>query len=158
VNKSERAGLLAQLPNYVDLLRIGVEAGWSFDQSAAYLIDHFPGPTSELLRRTYASINSGAQTRDSALRELSSTCGVDELSRLINTLLTSEQTGGNISQLLALQAEDLRREQRNARERRVKRTPMKMTFVTVIFIFPAILCTLLAPAVVTVLHNVLNVG
>jgi tight adherence protein C len=134
-----------------------VEVGWSFDQAVAYINDHFRSPVTVLLRQTYAAIAAG-QARHDALRALGEQCNIPALSALLNTILVTEQSGGSIGPMLRIQAEDLRMAQRQRIEQKIKKTPMKMTLVTTLFIFPSILCTLLAPAAVTVMQNLLHIG
>ena len=157
MNRQYSAVLVRELPSFTDLLLVGVEAGWTFDQTMGYLINNHPSPLAGQFQPAYTAISAG-RPREEALRDLSARCQVPQLARLIDSVLIIEKSGGALVPMLKMQAEDLRRAQRQRTERKVKQTPLKMTLVTAVFIFPAVLCTLMAPAAVTVLSNLFHVS
>ena len=88
MNRTERRLVVRDLPAFVDLLLVGVEMGWSFDQAVAYINEHFRSPVTVLLRQTYAAIAAG-ESRHEALRSLSERCAIPEFSGLLNTILVT---------------------------------------------------------------------
>ena len=144
------AEIARSLPNAVDLLTIGLEAGWSMNQSAQYIIDHYHTPFSEELRAVYTEVGQGRDTAP-ALRAMAQRCGLPEVDTLVSTIITCQATGAELAPLLRIQAEEIRRRRRARVEAKVRTAPMKMTVAMAGCIFPAIFAAVLAPAVVSVL-------
>lgn len=152
MKRAARDQIRSVLPNTVDLLVIGVEAGWSLDQSVAYITQHTDDQLSREFKTAYAEIASGIP-RHEALRGVADRCQVTELTTVITTILTSETTGASVAPLLRVQSDELRRRSRQRAEEQIRKAPLKMTGCMAVFIFPSIFCALLAPAVVTVIHS-----
>jgi len=157
VKKADRVAILRDLPSFVDLLLVGVEAGWSLDQCFAYLIENYQSPLSTEFGRVYAA-SGGAISREDALKAVALQGNIEDLTKLLSTIAITQQSGAQLAPVLRLQAQEIRREQNQRRQRKVRSTPTKMTLVTVVFIFPSILCTLLAPAVAKVAHDLLHIS
>ena len=156
MNKSDRFELARSLPAALDLITIGVEAGWSFEQSAQFIADRYRTPVADQLRQALADIAAGTPRRD-ALRAMADRCQLPEMTTVVSAILTSDETGADLTPLLRFQAEDVRVRQRQRVEEQIAKTPVKMTLPMVGCIFPATLITLLAPGAVRVLHDVLHI-
>lgn len=157
MNRKSREQISKSLPDMVDLIAVGVEAGWSFDQCIDYLVKRFRNPATLQFQAAYAEIAAGTP-KPLALHAMAARCGVDDLTTFVQTVLTSEQTSASLVELVRLQSQEIRRRHRVRSEERVRRAPMKMTMASVVFIFPAILLALGAPAAVTIFQNVLHIS
>jgi tight adherence protein C len=100
-------------------------------------------------------INAGAE-RDRALRNLAERTGVDEVASLCNILIQSDRFGTSIAQALKVQSDTLRTTRRQKLEELAAKTPVKLVFPLLLFIFPAILVVILGPAVIRISENLLK--
>jgi tight adherence protein C len=157
MNRKARDQISKSLPDMVDLIRVGIEAGWSFDQCVDYLVKRFNNPATRQFKAAYAEIARGTP-KAAALHAMATRCRVEDLTTFVQTVLMSEQTGGGLVELVRLQSEEIRRRHRVRSEERVHKAPIKMTMASAVFIFPAILLALGAPAAVTIFHDVLHIG
>jgi len=157
MNRTARDEISKSLPDMVDLTAVGMEAGWSFDQCVDYLVKRFDNPATRQFKAAYAEIAAGTP-KAAALHAMATRCGVDDLTTFVQTVLTAEQTGAGLVQLVRPQSEEIRRRHRVRSEERVRKAPLKMTMASVVFIFPAIFLALGAPAAVSIFHDVLHIG
>jgi tight adherence protein C len=86
--------------------------------------------------------------RQQALKNLGERTGVDELISLCNILIQSERFGTSIAQALKTQSDFIRTARRQKLESLAAKTPVKLIFPMLLFIFPAIMVVLLGPAVI----------
>ncbi|MBM4273669.1 MAG: type II secretion system F family protein [Deltaproteobacteria bacterium] len=144
-----------ELPDALDLMVVCVEAGQGLNAAIKRVADelmasspHLPG---ELLK-VNLEINAG-QDREQALRHLAERTGVEEVASLCNILIQSERFGTSIAQTLKVQSEALRTTRRLKLEEQAAKTPVKLVFPLILFIFPAILVVILGPAIIRVSSN-----
>jgi tight adherence protein C len=84
--------------------------------------------------------------REQALRNLGERTGVEELISLCNILIQSDRYGTSIGQALKTQSDFMRTSRRQKLEELAAKTPVKLVFPLLLFIFPAIMVVLLGPA------------
>jgi tight adherence protein C len=92
-------------------------------------------------------INAGVD-REEALKNLGERTGVDEVISLCNILVQSDRFGTSIGQALKTQSETLRTTRRQKLEELAAKTPVKLLFPLIFFIFPAVLVVILGPVVI----------
>jgi tight adherence protein C len=73
---------------------------------------------------------------------------VDELVSLCNILIQSERFGTSIAQALKIQSDYIRTDRRQKLEAMAAKTPVKLLFPMLLFIFPAIMVVILGPAII----------
>jgi tight adherence protein C len=136
------------LPDALDLLVVCVEAGQGLDAAikrvSEDLQDSSPIISQELLLvnlETMAGLD-----RQQALKNLGERTGVEELISLCNVLIQSERFGTSIAQALKTQSDYMRTARRQRLEGMAAKTPVKLVFPMLLFIFPAIMVVLLGPA------------
>ena len=88
--------------------------------------------------------------RQQALRNLGERTGVEELISLCNVLIQSDRFGTSIAQALKTQSDFMRTARRLRLETMAAKTPVKLVFPMLLFIFPAIIVVILGPAFIMV--------
>ena len=136
------------LPDALDLLVVCVEAGQGLDAAikrvSEDLQDSSPIISQELLLVNLETM-AGLE-RQQALKNLGERTGVEELISLCNVLIQSERFGTSIAQALKTQSDYMRTARRQRLEGMAAKTPVKLVFPMLLFIFPAIMVVLLGPA------------
>jgi tight adherence protein C len=140
------------LPDALDLLVVCVEAGQGLNAAikrvAADLMDSSPIISQELLL-VNLEIMAGLE-REQALKNLGERTGVEELISLCHILIQSDRFGTSIAQALKTQSDFMRTTRRQKLEEMAAKTPVKLVFPLLLFIFPAIMVVLLGPAFIRI--------
>ncbi len=146
------------LPDALDLMVVCVEAGQGLNAAMKRVAEEMrlsdPELAGEILQ-VNLEISAGAE-REQALRHLAERTGVEEVSSLCNILIQSDRFGTSIAQALKVQSETLRTTRRQKLEELAAKTPVKLVFPLLLFIFPAILVVILGPAVIRISENLLK--
>jgi tight adherence protein C len=136
------------LPDALDLLVVCVEAGQGLD-AAIKRVSEDLRESSPIISRELLLVNLETMAgldRQTALKNLGERTGVEELVSLCNVLIQSERFGTSIAQALKTQSEYMRTARRQRLEGMAAKTPVKLVFPMLLFIFPAIMVVLLGPA------------
>lgn len=140
-----RDAIRRDLPDTLDLLAISVEAGVGFEGALGVVCDNFTSPLADEFARTLREMELGLPRRE-ALHNLKKRTEVPELSNFVLTLTQADALGMPVGRVLKTSAEEMRsKRQQWAREKAAK-LPVKMLFPLVLFVFPAIMVTVLGPA------------
>jgi tight adherence protein C len=83
---------------------------------------------------------------DGALKKLSDRAGTPEISSFTRAIIQADQLGISLGRLLRVQAAESRLKRQAAAEEKAMKSPIKMLFPTVIFIFPAMFIVILGPS------------
>lgn len=141
------------LPDALDLLVVCIEAGISLDAAvlrvAKDLGSVHPELASELLVVNRKS-NAG-MAREDALRALWTRTGVEEVRTLVSHIVQGEKWGTSSGKVLRVYSETLRRQRRQAAEKKAATLPVKMLLPLGLFIFPSIFLILLGPVILNVM-------
>jgi len=135
--RKRRETLRAQLPDALDLLAVSVEAGLGFDGAVAKLTEHMEGALAEEFSLTLGEMRIG-EGRHDALKKLAARASTPEVASFSRAIIQADQLG--------MQAGDSRLKRQAAAEERAMKSPIKMLFPTVLFIFPAMFLVILGPA------------
>ncbi len=148
MTRSRQHKIKEALPDALDLLVVCVEAGQGLDAAIKRVSEDLqtssPVISQELLL-VNLEIMAGLE-RQQALKNLGERTGVDELISLCNVLIQSERFGTSIAQALKAQSDYMRVSRRQRLEGLAAKTPVKLVFPMLLFIFPAIMVVLLGPA------------
>ncbi len=147
VNQRKRE-IRKALPDALDMLTIGVEAGMAFESALVRVGDKWNNALTREFRRAVAEMRVGTP-RDEALRRMAERTGVQEVSTFVAVLIQSNQLGVSIAQVLHAQAAQVRTRRRQRAEELAQQASVKMVFPLVLFIFPAMFVVALGPAVPT---------
>jgi tight adherence protein C len=146
-----REEMRRELPDALDILAVSVEAGLGFDGALAKLGEHKDGPLSEQFGLVLSELSIG-ESRQHALRRMAERVDINELTSVTTSLIQSEQLGTPLGHVLRTQAGESRHRRRVAAEEQASKAPVKMVLPTGIFILPAIIIVLVAPAMLTIFN------
>lgn len=145
------------LPDAIDMLTIGVEAGLAFESALLRVAEQWDNALTEEFRRTVREMRLGA-AREEALQHMAERTGVDALATFVAVLVQSTRLGVSIAQVLNSQAHQMRVKRRQLAQEQAQQASVKMVFPLVLFIFPAIFVVLLGPSVPNFLEFFGNVS
>ena len=148
--RQRREVLKAQLPDALDLLAVSVEAGLGFDGAVVKLTEHMDGPLIEEFSLTLGEMRIG-ESRHDALKKLADRADTPEVASFSRAIIQADQLGISLGRILRLQATDSRLKRQAAAEERAMKSPIKMLFPTVLFIFPAMFIVILGPAMLNLM-------
>ncbi len=143
--RKRRDAIRAQLPDALDLLAVSVEAGLGFDGAVDKLTEHMEGALAEEFALTLGEIRIG-ESRQDALKKLAERAAAPEVASFSRAIIQADQLGISLGRILRVQAADSRLKRQAAAEERAMKSPIKMLFPTVLFIFPAMFLVILGPA------------
>lgn len=138
---------LRELPDFLDLLTVSLEAGLGFDTALNKLVSKSEGVLAEEFHRCLEEIRLG-KTRREALLGVRDRLLIDELRVLINSILQAEKLGIGLVQVLRVQSQEVREQRKQRAEEAAMKAPIKMLFPLVLFIFPSLFIVLLGPALI----------
>lgn len=146
--RRRQAAITQALPDLLDLLMLCVEAGLSLEQSIGRLareLARFSPLLAQELHVLSFELDAG-RGRLIALRHFAWRIGVPAVDSLVSLLAQAERFGTRVSDALAAQAEQVRRERRRSAERAAAVIGLKLLFPLVFCIFPGLLVVLVGPA------------
>ncbi|MDI6853745.1 MAG: type II secretion system F family protein [Deltaproteobacteria bacterium] len=143
------------LPDALDLLVVCVEAGQGLNAALKRVAEDLklsnPALSKEL-GLVNLEINAGLE-RETALRNLAERTGVEDVSSLCSMLIQSDRFGTSMAQALKVQSEMLRTTRRQRLEELAAKTPVKLVFPLLLFIFPALMVVIIGPAAIRIMEN-----
>lgn len=134
------------LPDALDMLTIGVEAGLAFESALLRVGQQWQNPLTDEFNRVVGEMHMGSG-RVRALERMVERTGVAELATFVAVLVQSTQLGVSIAQVLHSQAEQMRTIRRQRAEEQARQASVKIVVVLVFFIFPSMFIVILGPAV-----------
>ena len=149
--RKRREAIRSQLPDALDLLAVSVEAGLGFDGAVAKLTEHMEGPLAEEFSLTLGEMRIG-ESRHDALKKLAERAAAPEVASFCRAIIQADQLGISLGRLLRVQAAESRLKRQAAAEEKAMKSPIKMLFPTVIFIFPAMFIVILGPAMLNLME------
>ena len=145
------------LPNALDLLTIGVEAGLGLDQAIVHVskeLTRAHPEISEEFSMVHLETRAGKRRSDS-LRSLAERTGVLEVKKLVAVLIQADRFGTSIAQSLRSHAEHLRIQARQTAEEKAAKLGVKLVFPIFFFILPALFVITVGPVVVRIFQDLL---
>lgn len=143
---------LMELPDFLDLLTVCLEAGLGFDLALSKIISKNSGILSNEFHICLEEIRLG-KTRREALTGIKERLGFDEIKSLINNILQAEKLGISIVSVLRIKSTEERDKRKQRAEEAAMKAPIKILFPLVIFIFPSIFIVLLGPAIIQLMNG-----
>jgi tight adherence protein C len=150
--KKRQKAILRALPDALDMLTIGVEAGLAFESALLRVGEQWDNPLTLELRRVVREMRMGT-SRNDALRRLVDRTGVEDLSTFVAVLIQSSQLGVSIAHVLHSQAAQMREVRRQRAEELARQASVKIVVVLVFFIFPSLFIVILGPAVPQIMET-----
>ena len=146
----QRRNLITRaLPDALDMLTIGVEAGLAFESALLRVSEKWHNPLTDEFRRTVSEMRVGTSREDALLR-LAERCDVPDLNTFVAILVQSSQLGVSISQVLHNQAAEMRLKRRQRAEELARQAGIKIMIPLAFLIFPALFVVILGPAIPTI--------
>lgn len=134
------------LPDALDMMTVGVEAGLAFESALAKVGEQWDNALTRELHRAVIEMRVGVP-RSEALERMAQRAGVQELSTFVAVLVQSHQMGVSIAHVLHDQAALMRERRRQRVEELARQASVKMVFPLVFLIFPALMVVVLGPSV-----------
>lgn len=144
--------LRRQLPEFLDLLCVSVQAGLSFDGAVAKIIIRMKGPLIDEFTRFQNDVGLG-MTHQYALNQLARRCDLEEVYLFTTSVIQAEKLGTSMTRTLKVQADNMRDRHRQWVRGEALKAPVKIIFPMVLFIFPSIFVVLLFPSVLSIARN-----
>ena len=83
--------------------------------------------------------------RREALKDVITRTEVPDLANFISAIIQADQLGVSVTQVLAVQSDQMRTLRRQRAEEQANQAPLKMLFPMLLFIFPALCIVILGP-------------
>ena len=150
--KERRKELRRQLPEFLDLLCVSVQAGLSFDGAVSKIVARMKGALVDEFKRMQNDISLGV-THQHALTQMAKRCDLEEIYLFTTSVIQAERLGTSMARTLKTQADNMRDRHKQYVKAEALKAPVKMIFPMVFFIFPAIFVVLLFPAILLIMKN-----
>ena len=137
------------LPDVLDLLSVSVEAGLGFDAALQKVVEKSEGPLAEEFALALNEIRMGKPRRE-ALRDMAERVKLDDVSTFVGAIVQADSLGVSVSNVLTVQAEQVRQKRRQRAEEKAQKAPVKILIPMLFFIFPALFVVLLGPALLEI--------
>jgi len=138
--ESRRDEVIRELPLYVDMLTLALEAGGSLSVALKVATERSPD---SVLRRAFIRVQGdlrAGRSRAEALRALGERLDMPAISPLVAALVQADASGGSLAAVLRAQSEQRLNERFARAEKRAMEAPVRMLGPLVLCIFP---CTFL---------------
>lgn len=133
-----RRKVAKEFPFLLDLLVLSMRAGLNYSGSLAQAINSLPnGPVKDEFGKLLREIRAGKVRRD-ALLDLAARMNIVSVSNFVSAINQAEETGGEIVEVLTVQAEQRRAERFNEAEAAANKAPVKMLLPMMLFLFPIV--------------------
>lgn len=155
-NKKKRElSVRADLPFFVDLLALSVEAGLDFFSAIQKIVDKAEGNESVLaeeLATVLKDIKIGS-SKQQALKDLADRLDMNEITSFVAVLIDAEHTGAPISQVLKDQSGQMRLERFVRAEKAGARASQAILIPVMLFIVPAVFIMVFGPVAISFLYG-----
>ncbi len=144
--KRHLEGIARVLPDVVDLLRVSMEGGLSYEGAVSYVVAKTESPLAYELNRYLIDRQIGRGQSES-MRAMGNRTRQHDLMNLVEVVVQGEAMGTGINRALHAFSSDLRVRRRQRAEKKAHEAAMKMIFPMILLIFPAVFIIILGPTV-----------
>lgn len=153
IKRQRQRAVLRQLPSFMDLLTLSVEAGLDFMAAISRVVGFAKdGPLKDEFNQMLKELQLGV-VRSDALRNMADRVQITELSSFATILIQADQMGSSIGPVLRSQSDLLRRSRFQRAEREGAKAAQKLLIPLVFFILPAVFMVILGPMICDVVYN-----
>lgn len=148
--KKRHDEIYRHLPQAIDLLEICVSSGLGLDMAWNVVADEVR-QVSQVLAGSMSLTNFEMHlgvSRIDAMKHMAERTGVDELKSLAAILIQTDRFGTSIAETLQIFADSMREERGFAAQEKAEKMSVKLLIPMILFIFPAVLITMVGPAVI----------
>ena len=132
------------LPDFLDRLALGMDAGLGFEVALRRTAHDFRGQLGDDLRLLVRQLDRG-HARSEALQSLVQSTPSDDLHAFVAAVQQSDRLGTSLARALRVQTALLRARRRRRAQEASRRLPILIIFPLVFFFLPALLIIYLAP-------------
>lgn len=140
--KRRQARIERDLPDFLDVLVVTVQAGLSFRDAMGRVGDALGGPLGEECRIALQQMGYG-QARRAAFEGIRDRSDSESLGQFMTALLQAEELGAPLGDTLSAIAEDMRRSFGQRARREAARAVPRISAITVLIIMPGVIVLLL---------------
>ncbi|NLG10172.1 MAG: type II secretion system F family protein [Coriobacteriaceae bacterium] len=141
------------LPELLDVVALGMQAGMSFDSAFELYAKRFSTPLAQVCRESLDIWKSGLLSREEGLQRLSQRIATPSFSRFCSVTIRAARFGAPMTQTLFELADEARKEYRANQQEKVARAPVKMLIPTGTLILPAMLLLVMGPIVLDLMRR-----
>lgn len=155
-----RKEIQRNLSDTLDLLILCLEAGMAFDSALVRVAQDMRNVSPQISYEFLATNQEilAGQTRHHALKNLAWRAGVEEVSSIVGAIQQSIKLGTSLVKTLRIQADALRKKRREMIREKILKTPVKLIFPLLFFIFPTLLMVILGPSLINIFRELTKVG
>lgn len=149
--KRRELSVRIDMPFFVDLLALSVEAGLDFFSAIQKIVDKSRGSDSVLseeLSIVLQDIKIGA-SKQQALKDMAERLDMSEMTSFVAVLIDAEQTGASIAQVLKDQSVQMRLERFVRAEKAGARASQAILVPLMLFILPAVFVMVFGPVAIS---------
>lgn len=146
-----------QLPEFLDLLCVSVQAGLSFDGGIARITERMEGPLIDECRRVQRDMQMG-QMRRRSLQQMAKRCDVEEVYLFVTAVIQADRLGTSMAKTLTIQADSMRERHRQNVRKASLQAPVKMIFPMVLCILPMLFAIMLLNPIITIIESLSTLG
>ena len=153
--KRRELSVRADLPFFIDLLALSVEAGLDFFSAIQKIVDKSIGGNSVLadeLATVLKDIKVGA-SKGQALKDMGERLDMNEVTSFVAVLIDAEASGSSISQVLKDQSVQMRMERFVRAEKAGARASQTILIPLMLFILPAVFIIVFGPVAVSFMYG-----
>jgi tight adherence protein C len=153
--RNRQSAITRELSDVLDLMVVCVEAGLGLFESIKVVGEETERQGQAIgteLTLVAGEVSAGASLGQ-ALRSLGERTGVSDLKPLAATLIQSEQLGAQIGPALRSSSDAMRSRRRLRAEEAAQKTTIKILFPLVLFVLPAMLIVIAAPAMIEAIRT-----
>lgn len=155
MKKKRELSVQIDMPFFVDLLALSVEAGLDFFGAIQKIVDKATGEESVLaeeFKTVLKDIKIGSSKAD-ALKEMAARLDMPEITSFVAVLIDSEATGASIAQVLKDQSIQMRLERFVRAEKAGAKASQLIMLPLVLFIVPAVFIMVLGPLGISMMYG-----
>jgi tight adherence protein C len=136
VTEQRNKRVFRDLPFYLDIIILSVEAGTNFTGGLQQAISKATdGPLRQEFSRVIRDIRSG-KPRAESLRDMADRIDNESIRSVVSSIIQAEKTGSSLGPVLKAQADQLRTARFQKAEKMAMEAPVKLLGPLVMFIFP----------------------
>jgi tight adherence protein C len=153
--KKRELSVRGDLPFFIDLLALSVEAGLDFFSAIQKIVDKAQGTKSVLADEfsiVLKDIKIGS-SKSQALKEMGERLDMNEITSFVAVLIDAEATGASISQVLKDQSEQMRMERFVRAEKAGAQASQAILIPLMLFILPAVFIMVFGPVAISFMYG-----
>lgn len=148
--KQRRLEIFYDLPHFLDLMTVCVEAGLSIDSAVVKVSEDPQFRKSALSNEMRIAVQEtiAGKPRLEALRDIGDRTMVEDLKSFAALLIQTERLGTSVAQAFRVHSDTLRTIRMQRAQEKAAKSTIKLLFPLVFFIFPALFVVMLGPALI----------